>query len=112
MLKAFADEHIVFPIVQALRARGMDVVTVQDRSLQGTDDSVLLDATLQDERVMLTNDRDFLVLAADRAARQEVFAPVFYWPQQRRTIGEVVRSVIREASQGDYSMACSRVYFL
>ena len=112
MLKAYADEHLVFPVVQALRKRGMDVVTVQDRGRQGADDVDLLAEALREQRVMLTNDRDFLVLAADHAGRSEVFAPVFFWPQQRRAIGEIVRKIVREASRGDYSAACSRVYFL
>jgi hypothetical protein len=31
MLKGYADEHVVFGLIQALRQRGMDVVRVQDR---------------------------------------------------------------------------------
>ena len=112
MLKSYADEHVVYPIVQALRQRGMDVVTVQERGRQGTNDAELLTEALEDERVMLTNDRDFLVLAADMARRSEIFAPVFFWPQQRRHVGPIVRSIIREASQENYSTACSRVFFL
>lgn len=112
MLKAYADEHVVFPVVQALRARGVDVVTVQDRNRQGAGDAELLEEALREQRVMLTNDRDFLVLAAERAGKREAFAPILFWPQQRRLIGQVVRSIIREVSQGDYSGACNRVYFL
>jgi hypothetical protein len=63
MLRAYADEHVVFGLVQALRRRGMDVVRV------------------------------------------------FFWPQQRRSIGQLVRSIIREASRHDYDSACPRVLF-
>ena len=112
MLRAYADEHVVFPIVQALRARGMDVVTVQDRGREGTDDAELLAEALSDERVMLTNDTDFLALAARHAARGATFPPIFFWPQQRRRIGEIVRSIIRQASGLDYGAARSMVYFL
>ena len=34
MLAGYADEHVKFAIVEGLRRRGMDVVTVQDRALQ------------------------------------------------------------------------------
>ena len=112
MLKAYADEHVVFPVIQALRQRGMDVVTVQDLGREGADDPQLFDEALQQERVMLTNDQHFLALAAERARRGESFAPVFFWPQQRRGIGEVVRRIIREASQTDYPSVCNRVFFL
>jgi hypothetical protein len=112
VLRGYADEHVAFPIVQALRARGMDVVTVQDRGREGADDAELLTDALSDERVMLTNDTDFLALAAEYAARGVAFAPVFFWPQQRRRIGEIVRRIIRQASGLHYATAQSRVYYL
>lgn len=112
MLKAYANEHVNAAIVEALRRRGMDIVTVQERGKEGTDDAVLLMEALAEKRVLLTNDSDVLALASQSAAQGNAFAPIFFWPQQRRGIGEVLRSIIREASQGDYSSACSRVYFL
>ncbi len=112
MLKAYADEHVVFAIVQALRTRGMDVVTVQDREREGTDDSLLLAEALQDQRIILTNDQDFLALASELAGRGETFAPIFYWPQQKRSVGEILRRIIRDASREDYSATCSQVFFL
>ena len=68
MLRGYADAHVVFTLVQALRQRGMDIVRVQDRGREHADDVDLLDEALADERVMLTNDTDFLVLAAERLA--------------------------------------------
>lgn len=112
MPKGHADEHGVFGLVQALRQRGMDVVRVQDHRREQSDDPDLLDEALSNERVMLTNDTDFLALAAVRAARQQRFAPIFFWPQQRRSIGQLVQSIIREASRHDYTSACSQVFFL
>lgn len=112
MLKAYADEHVLAAIVEALRKRGMDVVAVQERGREGVDDADLLAEALKDQRVMITNDQDFLVLAAEHNKRGELFAPILFWPQQRRRVGEIVRSIIREVSRTDYSSACSRVYFL
>ena len=111
MLKGYTDEHGVFGLVQALPQRGMDVVRVQDRGREQADDADLLDEALANERVMLTNDTDFLALAAERSARQERFAPLFFWPQQRRSIGQLVQGTVREASRHDYSSACSQVFF-
>jgi Domain of unknown function (DUF5615) len=112
MLKGYADEHVVFGLVQALRQRGMDVVRVQDRGREQADDADLLDEALADGRVMLTNDTDFLAVAAERVARQERCAPIFFWPQQRRSIGQLVQCIIRAASRHDYDSACSHVFFL
>jgi Domain of unknown function (DUF5615) len=112
MLKGYADEHVVFGLVQALRQHGMDVVRVQDRGREQADDAALLNEALADGHVMLTNDTDFLALAVERVARQERYAPIFFWPQQRRSIGQLVQSIIREASRHDYDSACSQVFFL
>ena len=112
MLRGYADVHVVFAIVQALRRRGMDVVTAQDRGRDEADDAELLADALAGQRVMLTNDSDFLALAARYSALGETFAPIYYWPQQGRPIGEMARRVLREASLEDYRSASSRVHFL
>jgi len=112
VLKGYADEHVVLALVEALRRRGMDLVRVQDRNREKTVDSELLTEAMADERVMLTNDTDFLRLAAEHAAKQEEFAPIFFWPQQQRSVGGLVSTIIREATCHDYRSACSRVFFL
>jgi hypothetical protein len=112
VLKGYADHHVVFAIVQALCTRGMDVMTAADRGQQEADDAELLADALASQRVMLTNDTDFLALAAEHARRGEVFAPIFFWPQQQRGIGEIMRKIIREATLHSYDEACSQVFFL
>jgi hypothetical protein len=111
VLKAYADENVAHAVVQALRKRGMDVVTVSDRARRGANDASLLAESLADERILLTNDQDFLALAASAASQHVVFAPIFYWPQQERRVGELVNRIIQEASQLSYADACSRVFF-
>ena len=60
MLAGYADEHVKFAIVEGLRRRGMDVVTVQDRALQQAEDEILLETATREGRPLLTNDVDFL----------------------------------------------------
>jgi len=112
VLKGYADEHVASAIVQALRLRGMDIVIVQERQGEGTEDADVLAEALRDERAVLTCDSDFLVLADESSSRGQIFAPIFYWPQSRRHVGSIMRFVLREASHVDYTAACSRVYFL
>lgn len=112
MLSGYADVHVPLPIVQGLRTRGMDVATAQDRGQQQADDDVLLSQALREQRVMLTCDHDFLRLAAALSAQGQSFAPIYFWPQQSRSIGEMIRRILREANQSDYDSACSRVFFL
>jgi hypothetical protein len=112
VLKAYADEHVHSALTQALRLRGMDVVTVQDRNREGTSDEELLREALRDERIMLTNDADFLALASTFASQGRSFAPIFYWPQNQRRIGDTMRKTIGLATTLEYAKACSQVYFL
>jgi hypothetical protein len=90
----------------------MDVVFVQDRQGEGTEDADVLAEAWRNERIALTCDTDFLVLAAQLTKRGEAFAPIFFWPQKRRGVGEIVRRIIREATSSTYEAACSRVHFL
>jgi predicted nuclease of predicted toxin-antitoxin system len=78
VLKVFADEHVAHALVNGLRTRGMDVVTVQDVGLRSEDDPPLLDFAFREQRILLTNDHDFLAHAAERSARLEPFAPIVY----------------------------------
>lgn len=112
MLSGYADVHVPFPIVEGLRTRGMDVATAQKRSQQRADDDVLLNLALQERRVMLTCDRDFLRLAALLARQGQRFAPIYFWPQQERPIGQMIRRILREASHDNYESVCSRVFYL
>ena len=112
MLRAYADENVVAPLVEALRRRGMDVVTVQELGRREADDTELLDEALLDERLMLTNDTDFLAIAAGRSSRSEPFAPIIYWPQQQRRIGDLVSALIALASNQEYPNMLGQVVFL
>lgn len=91
MLKAFADENIPHALVHALRMRGMDVLTVQDAGLRSEGDPPLLDFAYRHERIILTNDQDFLAHAADLAARLEPFAPIVFWPHSKEQSGSLYR---------------------
>ena len=112
MLKVYADEHVIALLVEALRQRGMDVVTVQERGRERADDTELLAEAFHEQRIMLTNDQDFLVLASQHAARGDAFAPIFFWPQRQRPMGQLIQSIIRAANQQEYAKACSQVFFL
>lgn len=112
MLRALADEHVTYALVNGLRTRGMDVVTVQDLGRRSDDDPLLLDWALQHERILLTNDQDFLAIAAERGARLETFAPIFYWPQQQRAVADLLRKILQLATTQSYAEASSQVFFL
>lgn len=62
MARLLADENYPLPVVEALRALGHDVLTVQGAGLSGRSDLEVLAAATADGRGVLTHDRDFLYL--------------------------------------------------
>jgi hypothetical protein len=62
--------------------------------------------------MILTNDQDFLRLAEQASANGETFAPILFWPQQHRSIGQLISRIIPIANSSDDTMLCNRVFFL
>jgi predicted nuclease of predicted toxin-antitoxin system len=53
------DENLPATLAEALRARGHDVDTVPDESLQGTSDVTVFSAAQAERRFLITQDLDF-----------------------------------------------------
>jgi hypothetical protein len=66
-VRALLDEHFPVTIAVGLRARGHDIIAVQERrDLLGADDAALLSAAARDGRAIVTEDRvDFGRLLLD-----------------------------------------------
>jgi predicted nuclease of predicted toxin-antitoxin system len=65
MLRLYSDEQFPLPVVERLRNKGYDVLTVKDagNANQGIpDDQVLIFATNHDRAVITQNRRDFIWL--------------------------------------------------
>jgi predicted nuclease of predicted toxin-antitoxin system len=73
-MRFLADESCDFVVVRALRAAGHDVRAVAEVDLGATDD-VVLEIASREQRVLLTEDKDFgqLVFAAGTSTRGVVF---------------------------------------
>jgi hypothetical protein len=112
MLSGLADVNVDARITAGLRQQGMDVATAQEQGFAQLDDEALLAAALLQRRLLLTSDTDFQAIAAEHQRQGEIFAPILYWPQNRRGIGDAIRRVILMASQRDYDASCSQVFFL
>lgn len=93
MLAGFADEHVHEGIVVGLRRRGMDVVTVQDLGLEGTDDEDLLLIATRETRLMLTSDKDFLRIHTKWLRAAKDHTGIAYWPGGGVGVGYVIRRV-------------------
>lgn len=61
-MRFIANENIPGPVIQALRDRAHDVVSVKE-SIPGADDRVVLARAQAEQRIVLTSDTDFGELA-------------------------------------------------
>ncbi|MDL5046821.1 DUF5615 family PIN-like protein [Oscillatoria amoena NRMC-F 0135] len=95
------DEHIRRAITNALRLRGIDVLCVQEDGQTGKPDAIILDRATELNRVVFTQDDDFLVIANRCQQAGLTFSGVIYAHQQAVTIGECVRDleIIAKASE-------------
>jgi predicted nuclease of predicted toxin-antitoxin system len=84
------DEHVPSAVAEGLRRRGIDVTLTHELGLSGADDSVHIAFALQEERVIVTHDRDF----PRWHARGVKHAGIAYCYQQKYSIGELVRALL------------------
>jgi predicted nuclease of predicted toxin-antitoxin system len=65
----YLDEHVRRAITLGLRLRGVDILTVQEDENAGTPDVWLLDRAVELQRVMFSQDQDFLIEANRRQTK-------------------------------------------
>lgn len=92
-MRFLADESCDFAIVRALRAAGHDVAAVAEVALGAADD-VVLELARRDQRVLLTEDKDFgqLVYAAGNAAGSVIF--IRYPASARALLPQIVVDLV------------------
>ena len=88
-VKFYTDEHISDAVVNGLRQRGVDVLTVLEAGKLEADDRTHFEFAKQKGRVIFTQDDDFLRLACET----EIHAGVVYAPQ-KTSIAKIVRGLL------------------
>jgi len=88
-IKLYLDEHIPRAVAEGLRRRGLDVLTVQDAGRSGLTDTDQLIFAHAEQRVLITMDSDFLILASRRLAHAGIA-----YANPTRSVGELIRAVI------------------
>ena len=106
-VRYFTDEHVAEAVAVALRQRGVDVRTIVGEGLLGESDEVLFAFAREQRLVIVTQDRDFLRLAA----QQPDHAGVAYAPQGR-PLGEMIRLLDLLAQVSDAEEMAGRIEFL
>jgi predicted nuclease of predicted toxin-antitoxin system len=111
-LALYMDEHIHSSISVGLRLREVDVLTVQADERSGISDIRLLDRATELQRVVFSQDQDFLIEAQRRQVEGIPFAGVIYAHQRIVTIGDCVRDLEVIAKASDLEDLLNRVQFL
>lgn len=89
-MRFLADESCDFAVVRALRSEGHDVVTVADMAPRASDQSVI-DLAHREDRVLLTEDKDFgRLVYVSRAKAAGII--LIRFPSQKRS--ELAQSVV------------------
>jgi len=89
----YMDEHIHLAITVGLQFRDVDVLTVQDDGRTGMPDPIILDRAAELQRVVFTQDEDFLAIANRRQQEEVNFAGVIYAQQKSVTVGDCIRDL-------------------
>jgi hypothetical protein len=106
------DEHIRRAITIGLRLRGVDVLTVQEDGRAGTPDPILLDRATELQRVIFSQDQDFLIEANRRQVEGINFSGVIYSSLLSTSIGDCIRDLEIIAKASDTEDLANRVEYL
>ena len=99
----YMDHHIHSAITAGLRRPGVDCLTAEEDGTSSMADERLLERATDLGRVFFTNDRDLLVIAADRLRTGREFAGLVFAEQLGITIGQAIADLelIAKASAPD-----------
>lgn len=88
-IKFHLDENVSNAVAEGLRRRGISVTTTPEENLSGATDEEQLAFALSQERVLFTQDDDFLRLNQTNTAH----AGITYCHQGSRSTGEIVKTL-------------------
>jgi len=89
----YMDENVHRGITDGLRIRNVDVLTVQEDGRTGLPDPLILDRATELERVLFSQDEDFLAEANRRQDKEINFTGVIYAHKLRISVGDCVRDL-------------------
>jgi hypothetical protein len=90
MLRLYMDVHVNAAITAGLRRRDIDVLTAQEDGSRQFEDTTLLDRATELDRVLFSQDEDFLAIVQELQSRGVPFAGLIYGHQLAATVGKYV----------------------
>lgn len=106
------DVHVPSAVTAGLRRLGVDVITAQEDEGQRLEDEALLTRATELDRVLFTQDDDFLAIAARWQSRSREFSGVLYSHQLGPGIGELVGDLELIAACADQDELRRHVVYL
>ena len=106
------DEQVPGPITDGLRLRGIDVLTAQEDGRTSSPDEALLARAHQLERILFTQDRDFLKLVSACQANGQSFGGVVYVRQGAISIRESIDELEVIATCSEFGNWLDRIEYL
>lgn len=92
-LAYYMDVHIPAAVTAGLRLRGIDVLTTQEDQYGTADDESLLARATEIERVLVTQDHDFLAIAAEWQSSRREFSGIVFARQLAMGIGLLIEDL-------------------
>ena len=112
-VRFYIDENLHGPITEGLRRREVDILTVQEDGRTGlAPDDLVLDRAGELGRLMVTQDKDFLEIAARRWAQYLSFTGVIYAPKDRSRTVWYIEDLEMIAGAGTFEEYQNRVQYL
>lgn len=87
-IRFYTDEHVARAVIQGLRQRGIDVLTVPEAGMMGATDEEHLALAHREGRVIFSQDDDFLRLAAAGAPHAGIV-----YARQHTSVREILRGL-------------------
>lgn len=97
MLTFLLDHHIRAEVAAALRRRGIDVLTAFDDGSSRIDDEQLLARAASLGRILVSQDRDLLVITARWQQEHREFAGLVFAGQQHADLGGTIEWLLLAA---------------
>jgi predicted nuclease of predicted toxin-antitoxin system len=92
-LSFLLDEHLPKALAIGLRLRGIEVSMAYAEGVDGFSDVELLHYATNHNMVLISQDDDLLVIAADLQTQGIAFSGVIYSHQRQLSVGELVRDL-------------------
>ena len=107
-IKFHLDENVNNAIAQGLHRRGIDVTTTPEQSLIGASDEEQLNFSISQNRVIFTQDTDFLRMNQTNTNH----CGIVYCSQGKNSIGEIIRGLILISELLEPNDMLSKVEFI